>query len=238
MRLVFTIAVNVFLLSACAAPIQIARVSCSGATELTETHLYAWLKLHLPVKLDSVDPLVLRERLLLAIPYADVIVERRWPDVLSIQVIERKPYAMLLSDQGQVDYLDRHGRLASLRRDQAIAFWDRPAIRGCAASNTFDVASDCAAIALGFINWLDHVKPEWLGKLSELRVVGGQVVVYLDDGTPIRFGSGPLKPQLEALADAWALAQKQQIIVRGIRIVDAERVVFQTITNKTSKTGA
>lgn len=236
MRLVLSIAFCSLL--ACAAPIQIARVSCSGATELTEAHLYAWLKANLPSKLDGVDPLELRERLLAAIPYADVTVERRWPDVLSIQVSERKPYAMLLSDQGQVDYLDRHGRLASLRRDQSIALWDRPAIRGCAASTSYDVASDCAAAALGFINWIDHVKPEWLSELSELRVIGGQIVVYLGDGTPIRFGSGPLEPQLEALASAWTLAQKHHLPVRGIRIVDAERVVFQTINNKTSKTGA
>lgn len=231
------IAIALLFSFGCEAPIRLTRVVCSGATELTEGHLYAWLKANLPTELNDVDPAALRQTLLQVLPFRDVRVERRWPESLTVEVVERKPYAMMLADDGTVAIVDRQGFLVSLRRDQELMLWDRPAIRGCELPERIDLATTCATAALGFINLIDHVRPSWLASLSEIRIVGEQVQVYLDDGMRIRFGRGPIEPQLEALARAWGLAQKNALPVRGIRIVDAERVVLQTYS-ELAKTGA
>lgn len=233
-----TVAVLAFLGACAAAPTRLERVTCSGATELTEGHLYAWLKANLPTELNRVSPAALRADLLAALPYNEVRVERRWPQQLLIEVEERKPYAMILADDGAVGLLDRQGRMATLRRDQELALWDRPAIRGCDMPGPAATeSSDCVNAAIGFVSLIDYVRPTWLASLSEVRVIGDRVQVYLNDGTPIRFGAGPIEPQLETLEIAWNLAQKNTLAVRGIRIVDAERIVLQTRTHS-ENTGA
>src|SRR5690606_18235494 len=122
------------------------RVVVEGATPLTERELDTWLRGRVPASMVEVEPAALRAALAVAIPLADVVVERRWPSTLRIAVRERQPYAMLLDDDGRAMLVDAGGRAASPRRDQALALWDRPVIRGCSsAGQSVDYDAACAA---------------------------------------------------------------------------------------------
>lgn len=212
-------------------PPAIERVVVRGATPLTEIAVHDWLASRLPSDMLTADPHLLQRQLLEHFPLADVVVERQWPRRIEIRVTERRPYAMLLDEQGRSLLVDRDGRPASPRFDQEIALWDRPVLRGCPLVATgVDAAGTtaCARIGVSFLVWLDTRAPQWIPELSELRVDGDSVSVYLEDGMRIDFGEAPFGPKLEALAHAWSLARARGLEVERIVLTDRNTVVIKT----------
>lgn len=210
-------------------PLPIRRIVIEGATPLTESDLHTWVRRHAGDVMAAVDTAELAAGLATAMPLAEVIVERRWPDVLYISVRERAPYAMLLDGGGHVQLVDSGGRPASLRHDQALALWDRPVVRGCTnAANTG--LQDCAARAVAFLAWLDQAAPHWLESMSEISVNGDSVSLWLSDGLRIDFGQPPYHPKLAALRYAWALAQRHGLDIQHIVLTDRETVVLRSLT--------
>jgi cell division septal protein FtsQ len=210
-------------------PLPIRRIVIEGATPLTESDLHTWVRKHAGGVMAAVDTAELAAGLATAMPLADVIVERRWPDALYISVRERAPYAMLLDTDGRAQLIDAGGRPASLRRDQALALWDRPVVRGC-SERVEGETQDCAARAVAFLAWLDQAAPHWLESMSELTVTGDSVSLWLSDGLRIDFGQPPYHPKLAALRYAWALAQRHGLEIQHVVLTDRETVVLRSLT--------
>lgn len=204
----------------------IERVICRGATPLTETHLYAWLREHLPDRLIMLRPQALQAKIRESFPYVDVRVERVWPQTLMVTVRERQPYATVLADDGRVLVVDASGRPASLRTDQAIALWDRPVIRGCEITVAPHNALHCVRQAVSFLTWLDVNEGTWLDQISEVRVDHDAITLYLRDGRRIAFGAPPYAPKLKALRYAWALAQQRGLDVAGVTLAGKQQVIL------------
>lgn len=205
------------------------RVVVEGATSLTEREIHTWLRGRVPASMIEIKPAELRAALAEAIPLADVVVERRWPSTLRIVVRERQPYAMLLDDDGKAMLVDAGGRPASLRRDQAMALWDRPVIRGCqSAGPEGDYDTACAARGVAFLAWIDKAAPHWLESISELRVHGDSVVLWMSDGVRVDFGQPPFQPKLAALRYAWALAERKSLDVHHVVLTDRDTVIFRS----------
>lgn len=205
------------------------RVVVEGATPLTEREIHAWLRGRVPASMIEIEPAELRAALAEAIPLAEVVIERRWPSTLRIAVRERQPYAMLLDDDGKVMLVDAGGRPASPRRDQALALWDRPVIRGCkSAGPDGDYDTACAARGVAFLAWVDKAAPQWLESISELRVDGDRVVLWLSNGVRVDFGQPPFQPKLAALRYAWALAERKSLDVHHVVLSDRDTVIFRS----------
>lgn len=211
-------------------PMPIRRIVIEGATPLTEGDLHSWVRGHSGSGMAGVNAAALAAGLAEAVPLADVVVERRWPDQLFIAVRERSPYAMLLADNGDARLVDAGGRPASLRVDQTLALWDRPVIRGCVVGDASAAADDCAARAVAFLAWLDQAAPHWLESMSELTVSGDSLSLWLTSGMRIDFGTPPYQPKMAALRYAWALAQRRGLDIQHIVLTDRETVVLRSLT--------
>lgn len=225
-----------FVLAGITPQARLERVVCEGATELTERALNRRLTEILPDRMMDADPARIRRQLLREFPYKRASVERRWPSTLWIEVEERKPYAMLMDGQGRIQLIDRDGRPASQRIDQEIAIWDRPIVRGCpltvvegAPSGVTAARSQaCARRGVGFLSWLDIKAPGWLRHVSEIRVQGEAVTLYLTDGLRVDFGAPPYGPKFARLKYAWSVAASRDIEVHGIVLGSRDQVILQT----------
>lgn len=215
----------------------IRRVTCRGATHLTEDGLYRWLRHNLPERMLAAEPDELRRQLRARFPFDAVAVERRWPSELHIRVEERKPYAMAISTDGRISLVDHDGRLVTRRHDQRIAVWDRPVIRGCPPPTHPHDAQRCVRRGVGFLAWLDAEEPGWIDELSEIIVDGQFVTVHLLDGMRIAFGESPYRPKLAALDYAWGLASRRGLRPRGLLLMDNRQVILQTPRSQSARAG-
>ena len=139
-------------------------------------------------------------------PYVEkVIVERNLPSTIHIQIIERRPLAIINSRD--LHYVDREGVV--LPNPVSRELFDLPVITGLpiavAMSPGTVIANADLAEALQILETSKLVGKALYHLISEIRIRnGGDLVLYATDGgVPVLYGKGDAVRKLVALETFW-----------------------------------
>lgn len=140
-------------------------------------------------------------------PYvASVVVERNLPATIHIEIAERKPLALLNSQD--LRYVDREGVV--LPNSVSRELFDLPVITGIGSTQTTKpgtiITDPDLAEALEILETSKSIGRELYHLISEIRLRnGGDIVLYTTDGgVPIIYGKGDAPRKLVAFETFWS----------------------------------
>lgn len=186
----------------------VSRIDVEGANHAPVSTLVSATGIVVGDTLYRIDPELVESRLALH-PWVESTEVRRWPTgVVSIEVKERTPVVLLLSDSGRpTDYLDRVGTFLPV---DSVSRYDVPLMRGLSRSGRSVAVRDSSI--LEFLEALASVSPTVNGLLSDILVSSdGQVdaiTVPAHDGRTVRvrLGAGEFDRKMRTLGAFWSQA--------------------------------
>lgn len=151
-------------------------VQISGTRTLTVQRVRSVAQVPVGKPLIGVDLDAIHRRVAALAPVASVDVTRRWPDEISIRVVERVPVAVV-NIGGHLHGLDKDGVvfLASNQVPRGLPEIDTPA--GTSQSALREAASVVASLDPGVARLVDHVNVQTVDQIS-LALKGGRTVIW------------------------------------------------------------
>ena len=180
-------------------PIPLGYISLSGTNVLTVDDILFEGKIRQPVNVLQVSPSDLTRRLSKDIRVSSVTVTRKFPFVLSVDITDRRPVA-IMQDQFGYAFVDAEGMV--MDTTQSIKKVDVPLITGKKMGNLLlgdKVTGDDVARALDFLNSLS---PDGLKVFSEINIGNpDSIMAYTRDGINVRLGDGSNMAEQAKLAE-------------------------------------
>ena len=180
-------------------PIPLGYISLSGTNVLTVDDILFEGKIRQPVNVLQVSTSDLTRRLSKDIRVSSVTVTRKFPFVLSVDITDRRPVA-IVQDQFGYAFVDAEGMV--MDTTQSIKKVDVPLITGKKMGNLLlgdKINGDDVARALDFLNSLS---PDGLKVFSEINI-GNPDSIMADtrDGINVRLGDGSNMAEQAKLAE-------------------------------------
>lgn len=151
-------------------------VQITGTRTLTTQHVRDVARVPIGKPLIGVDLEAIQRRVAALAPVASVDVTRRWPDEVSIRVVERVPVA-IVKIGGHPHALDKDGVvfLASNQVPRGLPEIDTPA--GTSQSALREAASIVSSLDPDVAKLVDHVNVQTVDQIS-LSLKGGRTVIW------------------------------------------------------------
>ncbi len=168
------------------------------------------------------------ERAIAAHPWvARARIDRRWPDGLSVQVVERVPAAIV--SLGDLYLLDDDGE--PFKKLQALDRVDLPVVTGVERDEYVRAPKETSRrIAAALKVAREYSESAKGGKaLSEVRLEGNGVALVTGDGVEIRLGEGEVRPKLERLAAVRAELARRGLVAEVIHLDNRARPAWVTV---------
>jgi len=181
-------------------------VTVSGATIVETEDVLNRAKVPLGARMVDVDLHAVENRVA-AHPYVSrVLVERNLPSTIHIEIVERRPLALL--NGRELRYVDRDGFV--LPNSVSRELFDLPVITGLPAAQATKPGTEITNAdldeAIQILETSKAVGRELYHLISEIRIRnGGDIVLYTTDGgVPVLFGRGGVPRKLVALETFWS----------------------------------
>lgn len=177
------------------------------------------------INIFKVEDIQIKQNLMLHPMVKEVELKRHLPDIMIINIVERKPVILVPSETGFLE-LDESG--VFLRKVSTISNVSLPILTGIQINT--DIApgqvlvNDSLAKALEF---LSKIPVEQRSIVVELELKGGQYIVYTSQGIQVRFGNQKDVPQKFAILDE--LIKSDQLEDKFIEYVDITTVATPVI---------
>lgn len=169
-------------------PIPLGYISLTGTDVLTVDDILFEGKIRQPVNVPQVSTTDLTRRLSKDIRVSSVTVTRKFPFVLSVDITDRRPVA-IVQDQFGYAFVDADGMV--MDTTQSIKKVEVPLITGKKMGNLLlgdRISGDDVAKALDFLN---NLSPDGLKVFSEINIGNADSIkAYTRDGITVRLGEG------------------------------------------------
>ena len=173
---------------------RISEIEISGCLITTPDSLKKFANISYEMNMLTIDPEVIKDRLLSHPWIAGAEIRRIWPDRLAVSIKEYRPNALIVQDEEGLQYLDRNGRVfAAVTSGQDLDF---PVITGLDAFNTMEEKERLLGEATSFLRLAERNNPNLPAQnISEIHFNrDGELVLYLvEQPFPIFFGKGNIK---------------------------------------------
>ncbi|MDI6784276.1 MAG: FtsQ-type POTRA domain-containing protein [bacterium] len=215
---------------------NLARVEVSPMTQIGKEEILDLAN----IKLNS-NLLMLRSGTIVAKvsahPWVEQVqIQKRFPDKVRIEVVERKPVAIICGKE--MFGIDEEGYLLPGIRMEVVK--DLPLITvndSMLAGSPDRITAPAMNNAIYVIKYLTENDPAFLKEISELNITApDNLVLYtLHEGTEIRLGNDNLPERLAKLQQVWQIVRQQQVVEEYIDLrFDKQGIV----TKPKAKTGA
>lgn len=180
-------------------------VTVSGTTIIETEDILNRAKVPSGARMVEVDLHAVENRVA-AHPYVSrVLVERNLPSTIHIEIVERRPLALI--NGRELRYVDRDGVV--LPNSVSRELFDLPVITGLPAAQATKPGTEITNAdldeAIQILETSKAVGRELYHLISEIRIRnGGDIVLYTTDGgVPVLFGRGGAPRKLVALETFW-----------------------------------
>lgn len=180
-------------------------VTVSGTTIIETEDILNRAKVPSGARMVEVDLHAVENRVA-AHPYVSrVLVERNLPSTIHIEIVERRPLALI--NGRELRYVDRDGVV--LPNSVSRELFDLPVITGLPAAQATKPGTEITNAdldeAIQILETSEAVGRELYHLISEIRIRnGGDIVLYTTDGgVPVLFGRGGAPRKLVALETFW-----------------------------------
>ena len=183
--------------------------------------------------------------------FDEVIVRRQIPGTLTIDVVERRPCALISA--GELYAVDRSGVLLPLRNNEAVRasgtphatpmeFFDLPVLSGIRVSQPIEFGRKVGDPNLGdllkIVELLQAENQPLFHRISELSIApeGGIVLFTADESVPIRLGRGGIPRKVVELEAFWekVVAREGLWNLEYIDLQYEDQVVVKAVANGTA----